>query len=90
MTLSYISHPVTFVIILCDKVCIGNVKGCIVIVMCTKPMKIYPAGTMSHAKSSLHWSVRYNQMTFEWHSGAGSEMSFTSRCQLSDFPASSN
>ena len=32
--------------------------------------------TMSHAKLSLYWSVIYYQMTFEGHSGRGSETSF--------------
>ena len=35
----------------------------------------FVCGTMSHAKSSLHWSVIHNQVTFEWHSGCGSERS---------------
>ena len=32
--------------------------------------------TRSHAKSSLHWSVKHYQVTFEWHSGRGLETSF--------------
>ena len=29
---------------------------------------------MSHAKLSLQWSVKHYQVTFEGHSGRGSEM----------------
>ena len=29
----------------------------------------FVCGIMSHAKSSLHWSVIHYQMTFEGHSG---------------------
>ena len=32
-------------------------------------------GTVSHAKSSLHWSVIHYQMTFEEHFGNGLELS---------------
>ena len=33
------------------------------------------SGIMSHAKSSLNWPVIHYQVTFERHSGRGSEMS---------------
>ena len=32
-------------------------------------------GTMSHAKSSMHWSVIHYQVPFEGHPGHGSETS---------------
>ena len=38
-------------------------------------------GTVSHAKSSLHWSVIHYQLTFDWHSGRGSEMSINTLFQ---------
>ena len=36
----------------------------------------FVCGTMSCAKSSLHWSVVRYQVTFKWQSGRGSETSF--------------
>ena len=38
-------------------------------------MSDFVCGTMSHAKMSLYWSVIHYQMTFERHSGCGSETS---------------
>ena len=35
----------------------------------------FVCGTMSPAELSFHWSVIYYQMTFEWHTGHGSETS---------------
>ena len=38
-------------------------------------MRNFVRETMSHAKSSLHWSVIHYQMTFEWHTGCGLKIS---------------
>ena len=38
----------------------------------------FVCGTISHAKLWLQWSVLHYQMTLEWHSGHGSEMSIIS------------
>ena len=37
----------------------------------------FVCGTMSHAKLLLHWSILHYQVTFEWHSGCGLDMSIT-------------
>ena len=47
-----------------------------------EPLCDFVCGTtncMSHAKVLLHWSVIHYQMTFERHSGFGSETSIVTR-----------
>ena len=43
---------------------------------------VFCCGTMSHAMSSLHWSDIHYQVTFEWHSGRGSETSIVLKLPL--------